>query len=385
MEANISMQTNSNTKNNTHTHNSATHNIEVSVLLTHQHSINDCFSLEVNVRLPGQGITTIFGHSGSGKTTLLRCMAGLEKPEQANIIVKGEVWQNQHISLATHKRPLGYVFQEASLFDHLTAKGNLDYAIKRADAPFNQALYTKVMDIMAIAPMLSRYPSQLSGGERQRIAIARALLIQPKILMMDEPLAALDSARKQEILPYLEKLRDSFDIPILYVSHSMDEVARLADHTLVLAQGKVIAQGNLTQVFSRIDLPMQLQQDKGVIVQATVVERDSQWQLMRVSFAIGELWLKDNGEAIGNRVRVRILARDVSLTLSCHDDSSILNRLPVTVVEIAADDDEAMVLLRLQVGEEFIIARLTRRSEAHLQITEGKKLWAQIKSVAIVY
>lgn len=350
-----------------------------------QDNAQDSFSLSINATVPAKGITAIFGHSGSGKTTLLRCIAGLEPSAKGQLHIAGDTWQDDNYFMPTHKRSLGYVFQEASLFEHLTAKGNLDFAIKRADKPFDQALYQKVLMIMGIEGLLSRYPSQLSGGERQRVAIARALLIQPQILLMDEPLAALDLARKQEILPYLEKLRDNIDIPILYVSHAMDEVARLADHTLMLEKGQLIAQGEVSQVFSRLDLPGQFQQDTGVIIKAQVLEKDEQWHLMRVAFSGGDLWLKDSGESVSQTVRVRVLARDISLALSAQQDSSILNRLQASVIEIKEDNNEALALVRLQVGEEFLLARLTRRSLAHLQITVGKQVWAQVKSVAIVY
>jgi len=348
--------------------------------------------LDVNSSIPATGITAIYGHSGSGKTSLLRCIAGLEKADQGKLLVKGETWQDDSLFLATHKRPIGYVFQEASLFPHLTARKNLAYATKRAikrankraDSPASSELYNRVIEVMGIDGILDNYPSQLSGGERQRIAIARALLIQPRLLLMDEPLAALDHQRKQEILPYLERLHTSFDIPILYVSHSMDEVARLADHILVLDQGKIIAEGELTQVFSRIDLPQRLEQESGVILHGKVIEKDQQWQLMRIAFAQGEIWLPDSGEAVKQAVRIRILAKDVSLALNNHDDMSIVNRIEVKVAEIKSDTDNAMALVRLTMGEDYLVAKLTKKSTHHLQLKVGMTIWAQIKSVAIV-
>ncbi len=342
------------------------------------------FSLDVELNLPGNGITAIFGHSGSGKTTLLRCIAGLESPDQGKLIVNGDCWHDGKQSLPTHKRPIGYVFQESSLFPHLSAKGNLKYAIKRSATPVEDSFYKRVVEVMGIESILDHYPEQLSGGERQRVSIARALLIQPQLLLMDEPLASLDSARKQEILPYLEKLHTTFDTPVLYVSHSMDEVARLADHTVVLDQGKVIAQGSVTNVFSRIDFSLPFDQNSGVVILGKVAERDRQWHLSRIVFDGGELWVRDGGDELGQEVRVRILARDVSLTEQPCDQSSILNRIRVTVTEIADDRDEAMSLVRLQAGTEYLIARLTRRSVHHLQLESGKELWAQIKSVAVV-
>ncbi len=342
------------------------------------------FSLDVDLTLPGKGITAIFGQSGSGKTTLLRCIAGLERAGQGRLTIGGETWQDAGLFRPTHRRPLGYVFQESSLFPHLTAQGNLDYATARCSAPYSQALYDRVIALMGIEGILHRHPAQLSGGERQRVAIARALLIQPRLLLMDEPLASLDFARKQEILPYLEKLKSSVEIPILYVSHSLDEVARLADQVVVLEQGRAVAQGAAAEVFSRIDLPWPTGNEFGVVWQGEVVERNAQWHLARLVCQGSELWVRDAGDALGQQVRVRILARDVSLTLACHEDSSILNRLPVIVEDIARDRDDAMALVRLRSGSNYVIARITHRSMDHLQLEPGNRLWAQIKSVAIV-
>lgn len=342
------------------------------------------FELNVDLSLPGRGITAIYGQSGSGKTTLLRCIAGLQRARGGVLVVNGEVWQNQQIFRPTHKRALGMVFQESSLFEHLSAYGNLAYAIKRAKNPDSEAVFARVLAMMDIKPLLHRYPQQLSGGERQRIAIARALLINPCLLLMDEPLASLDFARKQEIMPYLERLREELEIPILYISHSIDEVSRLADHLLVLAQGKVAANGALTEVLSRCDLTLNLGDDTGVVLQATAVERDAQHHLLRATFAGGELWIKDSGEAMGQPLRIRVLAKDLSLALENHDDTSILNRLQATIIDVIPDADPAMLLVRLNIGEAVVIARLTLRSQQHLKLSVGDKVWAQIKSVAIV-
>lgn len=344
----------------------------------------ETFELDVDLCLPAKGISVIFGHSGSGKTTLLRCLAGLEKADHGELIVNDEVWQDAENFTPPHQRPIGYVFQESSLFPHLTALKNLNYAIKRARRPFNKSLYTRVISVMGIEGIFNRYPYQLSGGERQRVAIARALLIQPQLLLMDEPLASLDASRKQEILPYIEKLPSRFNIPIVYVSHSMNEVTRLADHTVVLGQGNIIAQGEPSAIFSRLDLSMGFQDDLGVILSGTISERDTQWHLARVAFADSTMWIRDDGDTIGQTIRVRILAKDVSLTLAPHSDSSIQNILPVEVVEIAKDSDTAMSLIRLKMGREFLIARITSRATTQLRLVPGKQAWAQIKSVAIV-
>ena len=364
---------------------SPAHGLHARFQLRYPGQPTDAVSLDVDLALPGRGVTAIFGQSGSGKTTLLRCIAGLEKTSQGRLTVNGDTWQDSTIFMPTHRRPLGYVFQESSLFAHLTAGGNLRYAVKRSDAPPSRDLYDRVIALMGIEPILQKHPHQLSGGERQRVAIARALLIQPRLLLMDEPLASLDAARKQEILPYLEKLHAEFDLPILYVSHAMDEVARLADHVVLLQHGKAVAEGAVGEVFSRLELPLPAGNDAGVVWRCRVVEKDTRWHLARVACAGGELWLRDAGDAIGRQIPVRIRAKDVSLTLACHDDSSILNRLPVEVVDIATDADEAMALVRLRSGTEHLIARLTYRSVDHLALRPGQALWAQIKSVAIAH
>lgn len=341
------------------------------------------FALDVRLKLPGSGITGIYGTSGSGKTTLLRCIAGLLKADEGELEVNGEVWQDKRDMVPTHERSMAYVFQESSLFPHLTVGENLDYAIKRA-AAVDKSFYAHILELMDIERLLQRSSDQLSGGEKQRVAIARAFLVRPKLLLMDEPLASLDAGRKQEILPYLERLHDEFDLPVLYVSHALDELARLADHLLVMHQGRVLADGSIEEVLSRTDLPVPLGDDTGVVLPATVVERDSQWHLVKVEFSGGSLWVRDSGDAIGNTLRIRVLARDVSLALSSHHDSSILNRIPVTVLDSTPDSDEAMMLVRLSAGQSILIARITRRSVAHLKLVPGNTLWAQIKSVAVV-
>ncbi len=340
------------------------------------------FTLDVDLDLPGRGVTALFGHSGSGKTTLLRCIAGLERGN-GQLTVNGERWQDGSAFVPTHRRPLGYVFQEANLFAHLTVQGNLDYGMRRtASADFSRL--KPVVDLLGIGALLERKPDRLSGGERQRVAIARALLTSPRLLLMDEPLAALDLARKQEILPYLERLRDELDIPVLYVSHAPDEVARLADHIVVMEGGRAVAQGPLAETLSRVDLPIRLGEDAGTVFDATVVVRDPEWHLARVSFDGGELWVRDTGVALGRRVRVRILARDVSIATSPHEDTSINNILPATVIAHAGEDHPSLVLVQLSVGATRVVARLTRRSASRLALIPGMAVWIQIKAVALV-
>ncbi|MRD72378.1 molybdenum ABC transporter ATP-binding protein [Rhodocyclus tenuis] len=342
------------------------------------------FSLTAELDLPGHGITALFGPSGSGKSTLLRAIAGLERWPASHLRVNDSVWQDATSFLPTHRRPLGYVFQHANLFPHLSVGRNLDYGARRAGAAARRVVRDDIIELLGIGALLERMPARLSGGERQRVAIARALLTGPELLLMDEPLAALDLARKNEILPYLETLHDTLDIPVLYVSHAPDEVARLADHLLVLDAGAIVAQGPLAETLARTDLPIPLGEDAGVVLDAYVRERDARWHLARVEFPGGELWVRDGGQAIGSRVRLRILARDVSIALKRPEGSSIMNALPATVDEIAGEPHPALALVRLNTGNSPLLARLTRRSADLLALTQGASVWAQIKAVALI-
>jgi molybdate transport system ATP-binding protein len=340
------------------------------------------FTLDADLELPGRGVTALFGPSGSGKTTLLRCIAGLERGA-GRLEVKGEVWQDANNFVPTHRRPLGYVFQDARLFAHLSVRGNLDYGLRRAPGAAT-ADRASVIELLGLGPLQDRLPERLSGGEQQRVAIARALLTAPRLLLMDEPLASLDLARKQEILPYLERLRDELEIPVLYVSHAADEVTRLADHIVVMENGRAVAQGPLSETLARLDLPIRLGEDVGVVFDATVAERDAEWHLARVEFDGGELWVRDTGAALAQRVRLRILARDVSIAASRHDDVSIMNLLPATVAAHAAEDHPSLVLVQLRLGRTNLLARLTRRSAARLDLAPGREVWVQIKAVALI-
>ena len=348
--------------------------------------IHDGFQLEVDLQLPGRGVSVLFGASGSGKTTCLRAMAGLEHTPGGYLSVNGEVWQDdaQGLFVPTHQRDIGYVFQEASLFDHLSVRGNLEYGMRRVAAVTRRVSLQQAVELLGIGHLLERKPEKLSGGEKQRVAIARALATSPRILLMDEPLAALDLRRKQEILPYLERLHDELEIPLIYVSHAPDEVARLADHLVVLEQGRVLASGPLTEILGRLDLPIRLGEDAGVVLEGKIVEIDAAWHLARVDFAGGDLWIRDNQLPIGQQVRVRILARDISIALEPHGDSSILNVLPATVEQMAEDTHPALALVRLNAGGVVLVARITHRSAARLELKPGMQVLAQIKAVALV-
>ncbi len=341
------------------------------------------FALDVDLALPGRGVTAIFGHSGSGKTTLLRCVAGLERAA-GQLHVNGETWQDGSGFVAPHHRSLGYVFQEASLFAHLSVGKNLEYGMQRIRPTDRKVGVDHVLELLGIGGLMARKPEGLSGGERQRVAIARALLTSPRLLLMDEPLAALDLPRKQEILPYLERLHDELDIPVLYVSHAPDEVARLADHLVVLDAGRVVADGPVIETLARLDLPIRLGEDAGVVLEGTIAERDGHWHLARVNCGGTNFWVRDDGHAVGHRARIRILARDVSIARSQMTDSSILNILPGKVIEIGEEPHPAQMLVKLEIGASPVLARVTRRSVEALGLEPGNQVFAQIKAVALI-
>jgi len=349
------------------------------------------FRLDLDEQLPARGVTALFGHSGSGKTTLLRCIAGLEHAAQGRLSFNGEVWQDEGIWVPTHRRPIGYVFQEASLFPHLNVLGNLRYGQRRSPRPVDgtggaDARFSleHAIDLLGIGHLLKRKPGSLSGGERQRVGIARALAVNPRVLLMDEPLAALDLKRKQEILPYLERLHDELAIPVLYVSHAPDEVARLADHLVVLDGGRVLASGPLNETLSRLDLPIRLGEDAGAVLDGQVAERDEHWHLLRVQCGGASFWVRDNGLPLGHQVRIRILARDISIAHEPTAGTSILNALPAKVLSLGDDSHPALALAKLQVDGSTILARVTRRSAHQLGLTPEMPVWIQIKAVALL-
>ena len=342
------------------------------------------FTLDVDLDLPGHGVTALFGHSGSGKTTLLRCVAGLERASAGRIEVNGELWQDSAagIFVPTFQRTLGYVFQEASLFPHLSVRRNLEYGMRRAEV--NKVSWEQAVELLGIAHLLDRMPGRLSGGERQRVGVVRALLTSPRLLLLDEPLAALDLKRKSEILPYFERLHDELDIPVLYVSHSPDEVARLADHVVLLDQGRAIAHGPLADTLARLDLPTAFSDDAGAVVESVLAAHDEHYHLTRLDFSGGSVLVARRPEPVGHRLRFRVHARDVSLALERLDGSTITNLLPVVVADVADADTPAHVLVRLDAAGTPLLSRITRRSCDQLGVVPGKPMWAQIKSVALL-
>jgi molybdate transport system ATP-binding protein len=342
------------------------------------------FTLEVECEVPTRGITGLFGRSGSGKTTLLRCIAGLEPRARGRIAFDDEIWQDATSFVPTHRRGVGYVFQEASLFAHLDVRQNLEFGLRRLRPAQRRLALDDAVALLELAPLLRHRTSQLSGGERQRVAIGRALLASPRLLLMDEPLSSLDQASKAEILPHLARLRDQSSIPILYVSHALGEIMRLADHLLLLEAGRVRATGPLQALLARSDLPLAGYEDSGSVFDAVVEEHDSHYHLSYVRIGAGRLAVAHNQAPLGQRMRVRIDARDVSLALNRPELTSILNILPARVLSLSQGEDPAQTLVRLEAGSEPLLARITSRSAAELQLAPGLQLYAQVKTVALM-
>lgn len=343
------------------------------------------FVLDVDLALPGRGVSALFGPSGSGKTTCLRAIAGLERARGGYVALGDEVWQDEARGqfVPTHRRALGYVFQEASLFPHLSVRGNLEFGLKRVAGADRRFELGPVAAMLGIEALLERKPASLSGGERQRVAIARALLSSPRLLLMDEPLAALDLKRKQEILPYLERMHDELSIPIIYVSHAPDEVARLADHLVLLDAGRVVASGALTETLARADLPPAFADDTGVVLETVLAGHEAD-ELSRLAFDGGSLFVGRRGEPLGSRLRCRIHARDVSIALERPRRSSIVNLLPAVVTATAGTDTPGHVLVQMRMGATPLLARISERSRRELDIRPGVQVWAQVKAVALL-
>ena len=341
------------------------------------------FALDVSFSAPNQGVTALFGPSGSGKTTLLRCIAGLERAA-GSLHINGEVWQDKARFVPVHKRPLGYVFQEASLFPHLSVRANLEYGLKRIPPSERRVPLEQVTEWLGLERLIERGdPAKLSGGERQRVAIGRALLTSPRLLLMDEPLSALDTGSKQEILPYLERLHRELNIPVLYVSHALEEVTRLADHLVLLEQGRVIASGALNETLARLDLPTAHLDDAGAVIEAAVALHDEKYHLTRLDFPGGQLWVGKVDRPFGSMVRARVLARDVSIATQVPQGTSINNILKARIEEIR-DEGPDKVIVRMTVGEKnMLLSRITRRSRDHLGLVVGMEVFAQAKSVVL--
>lgn len=339
------------------------------------------FALDVDLAVPARGVTALFGPSGSGKTTLLRLIAGLDRAP-GRLVVGDAIWQDEKTFLPAYRRALGYVFQEASLFPHLSVRGNLEYGWKRVPPEQRSVDRDAVIDWLGLAPLIARAPHQLSGGQRQRVAIGRALLASPRLLLMDEPLSALDAASRAEILPFLERLHRALELPVVYVSHALDEVARLADTLVLLEAGRLAYQGPLADGLTRLDLPLAHRDLASAVVDTRVVTHDTTLQLTRVERGDLALELPGLHGAPGEALRVRIAARDVSLALTRPERTSILNLLPAHVTEIV-DDAPGQVLVRLAHADAVLLARVTLKSARLLALQPGTEVVAQVKSVAV--
>lgn len=341
------------------------------------------FNLNVDFRIPSQGVTAIFGASGAGKTVLLRCIAGLERAMAGFLAINEQCWQDEsrQFFLPTHRRAVGYVFQEPSLFTHLSVRKNLEYGLKRILPQHRHIAFDEAVTLLGISTLLPRRPHKLSGGERQRVAIARALLTSPKLLLMDEPLAALDIQSKAEILSYLEKLHATLSIPILYVTHALEEVMRLADTLMLIEQGQLRNYGPLAEMLTCLDSPLAHVREAGAIIEATVVGYDERFHLLHLDFG-GEHLSLPTGEKrpLGQLVRVNVNARDVSLILENRDNSSILNVFTAKIIDMA-EELPGQLLVKLEVKGQMLLARITQKSAFLLNLQQGMKVYAQVKSV----
>jgi molybdate transport system ATP-binding protein len=356
--------------------------LQIALQLQH----ND-FTLKVDLALPAHGISVLFGPSGSGKTTLLRCVAGLEKA-QGHVRVADQVWQHsaENVFLPVWSRELGYVFQEASLFEHLSVRANLSFGVRRVKPALKAgaALALKqAIELLGIGHLLDRQPAGLSGGERQRVAIARALATQPRILLLDEPLAALDLARKQEVLPWLERLHRDLRIPVLYVTHSMEELTRLADYVVLMNNGSAPIHGAAAQVLGSPEFASQVGSEAGALLNGVVAGHDHHFHLTGINVDGNTLWVRDQNLVPNTPVRLHVHANDVSIALEEPRNSSIQNRLQGVVVSVADDLHPAQVLVNVRCHEQRVLCRITRRALTDLHLEPGTSVWLQIKSVAL--
>jgi molybdate transport system ATP-binding protein len=346
------------------------------------------FLLDASFSVPATGVTALFGPSGCGKTAVLRCIAGLQHLTDGFCAVDSDVWQDRAAFRRPHERPIGYVFQEASLFPHLSVRRNLLYGAPRREptSASESIAFDEVSELLGLGTLLDRSPQNLSGGERQRVAIGRALLSQPKLLLMDEPLSGLDRMTKDEILPFLERLHERFLLPVIYVSHDMTEIESLADHLVLMEAGRVVASGPLMAMQSDPTLPLVKARDAAVSLDATVELYDPRYGLITLAVNGGRFIFPAPRGNPGERRRVRVVAGDVSLALEPPSSSTILNSLPARILsKTAVGDHELVAVLSLGAsGEgERVLARVTRRSWDQLGLAEGQSVHAQVKSVAL--
>lgn len=344
------------------------------------------FDLNAELDVPARGITALFGPSGSGKTSLLRCLAGLTRSQTGYIKLADTVWQDEEagVFLPSQQRPLGYVFQEPRLFNHLTVRGNIEFGYKRTPISERCLDWDQVIALLALEHLLARKPQRLSLGEQQRVAIGRALLASPKLLLMDEPLASLDMARKREVLPFIRKLHDELDIPVIYVSHSLPELLQITDTLVLMRDGKTVASGPLTELCSTLGLSQYLGDMSGSVLATTVAAHESEFGLSRLVFNGGQLYVPIQDCDVGHALRVHVLACNVGIALEKPQvATSILNILEATVIEISAPQaGKHSVQIKLDVGVP-LLANISRKSLHILKLEPGQKMFALVKAVSL--
>ncbi len=339
--------------------------------------------LNFNFDISAEGITAIFGVSGCGKTSLLRVIAGLELHTNSTLQVGDEIWQDENVFLAPHQRSIGYVFQEASLFDHLCVKDNIEYGFKRASADSRNISVEHVVSLLELQSLLNKKPAFLSGGERQRVAIARALAANPRLLLMDEPLSSLDQARKAELLPYIETINKEMNIPILYVSHSNEEIGRLADQLIFIEDAVVKASGAISELLTRSDLSLAHRRQAESLIFAKAEKYDEDFQLNYLSSEVGTFLVPGKKLPPSKELRLRLVAQDISITLEEQINTSILNIFPAVIDELFVES-KAQLTVRLSINKLPVLARITMKSAENLKLEKGKNVFAQIKSVAVL-
>lgn len=345
------------------------------------------FTLDADFSAPGHGVTALFGRSGCGKTSVLRCLAGLQRLDDSYCALDGDVWQDGAATFVpTHRRPIGYVFQEASLFPHMSVRRNLLYGAPRAATGASAIGYDEVVDLFGLARLLERSPRHLSGGERQRVALGRALLSQPRLLLMDEPLSALDASARDEILSYLERLHANFSLPVVYVTHDLREVERLADYLVLMEAGRVAAAGPLAQLQSDPALPFARSREAAVMLDAVVRAHDARYGLLELDVEGGRFLTPASEGVVGEHRRLRVTAGDVSLAREKPGPSSIVNILGARILSATAMGEAEMIVV-LGLGDAGdgarLLARVTRRSWETLGLAENMPVYAQVKGVAL--
>lgn len=341
------------------------------------------FDIHVEIAASAGEVTAIFGPSGCGKTSLLRAVAGLDSKATGTVEMNGEIWQNHTMFRPTHQRDIGFVFQEASLLPHLNVMQNIEYASKRQAKHKKRISLEHVINLLELSPLLKQSVENLSGGEKQRVCLARAIATSPALLLLDEPLAAVDTVHKQEILHYIQSLKNDFNIPMLYVSHAINEVAQLSDRLLLMEKGQVRAEGLTADLLSQTNLPFVAQQDAAAVFDTVVRKQEAHYGLSYLTFDSGQFIVTESDLAVQQRVRVQVLARDVSITLSQPAQSSILNIFPVTIESITPQGI-AKQLLRLRIGQQILLSRITSKSLEDLSLRVGSQVFAQVKAVSLL-